>query len=185
MSAGPYEQATGVGRAVLANVTPDQMQMSTPCASWDVAELIDHIVGGQYFFAGCMAGEEASEDQPKFSEGDYLTAFDEGAAKAAAAFSEDGALEKMVTVPFGVFPGSAFMGLAMTDTFQHSWDLARATSQDTNLAPELAQAILEQSAQGIPEDFRGPEGAPFGPIQEAASDAGPADQLAAFLGRTV
>ena len=91
MSAGPYEQATGVGRAVLANVTPDQMQMSTPCASWDVAELIDHIVGGQYFFAGCMAGEPASEDQPKFSEGDYLTAFDEGAAKSAAAFYEDGA----------------------------------------------------------------------------------------------
>ena len=34
---------------------------------------------------------------------------------AVAAFSADGALEKMINLPFGTFPGAAFLGLAARD----------------------------------------------------------------------
>ena len=77
------------------------------------------------------------------------------------------------------------MGLATTDTFQHAWDLAKATGQDSDLAPELATALLSQAQQSISDAFRGPEGAPFGAEQECGDGASNADQLAAFLGRTV
>lgn len=184
MSTEPLEQAISVCRGVLAGVDAEQLHEPTPCASWDVSELINHIVGGQHFFAGSMKGDPPSDESHDFASGDYLAEFDEASATALEAFGEQGALEKMVTLPFGTFPGIAFMGLATTDTFTHAWDLARATGQDTNLAPELAAVLLEQSRQSISEDFRGPEGAPFGAETQAAPDAPVADQLAAFLGRT-
>ena len=53
-------------------------------------------------------------------------------------------------------------------------------------AAAFASAIIFSAvAASISEAFRGPEGAPFGAEQSASDDASPADQLAAFLGRTV
>lgn len=183
MTTEPLQQAVSVTRDVLGNVSADQMSDPTPCASWDVSELINHIVGGQFFFSAGMHGEAPSDDAPDFASGDFNAAFAEGSAASMAAFSEAGALEKMVTLPFGQFPGAAFLALATTDTFAHAWDLAKATGQSTDLAPDLAAALLEQNRQNLSADWRGPEGAPFGAEQEAPAGASAADQLAAFLGR--
>lgn len=184
MSTQPFEQAVAVGREVLANVSADQMDAATPCASWNVAELVNHIVGAQHFFAAGMQGQPPV-DAGDVASGDFLAAFDAAAATAVECFQADGALERTVALPFGEMPGAAVMGMAMTDTFQHAWDLAKATGQDTDLAPELASAILAASQQSIQDAFRGPEGAPFGAKVEAPSGASNADQLAAFLGREV
>lgn len=187
MSTATLERAFATTRSVLANVSPGQLHDPTPCASWDVSALIHHIVGGTFWFATNMEGSQTSEgDVPDFAAGDYLAAFDEGSARALAAFGADGALARMVQLPFGTFPGSAFMGLATTDTFMHAWDLARATGQDASaLDPELASELLARARTTIPDAFRGPEGAPFGPATAVGDDASPADQLAAFLGRSV
>ena len=82
-------------------------------------------------------------------------------------------------------PGSQVVGLAATDTFTHGWDLAKATGQDTDLNPELAEEILEGSRQAIQPAFRSEAGKPFGFEQPVAEGACAADRLAAFLGRTV
>jgi uncharacterized protein (TIGR03086 family) len=185
MSTQPLEQAIATARAVLEAVGDDQLSASTPCASWSVSELINHMVGGQTFFAACVNGEMPSGESPDFASADFRAAFDEASTACVAAFQTEGALEKMVTAPFGQMPGRAFMGLTITDTFQHAWDLAKATGQDTNLAPELASMLLQQARANIQDNFRGPEGAPFGPEQSAGDDASPADELAAFLGRAV
>jgi uncharacterized protein (TIGR03086 family) len=101
-------------------------------------------------------------------------------------------MEKTAKAPFGEFPAPAFMGLATTDIFQHAWDLAKATGQSTDLAPELAEALLAGSRASIQDAFRGPDGGPnqdqgppFGLEQQAPAGACAADQLAAFLGRTL
>jgi uncharacterized protein (TIGR03086 family) len=185
MSTQPLEQAISVARSILENVDTGQLSAATPCASWNVSELINHMVGGQTFFTACMNDETPSGDTPDFASGDFQGAFDEQSAACVAAFGAEGALAKTVTAPFGQMPAGAFMGLAITDTFQHAWDLAKATGQDTNLAPELATALVGQAKASISENFRGPEGAPFAAEQTAGDDASPADQLAAFLGRAV
>ena len=79
-----------------------------------------------------------------------MAAFDDVSAQTVAGFAAPGALEKTYTLPFGEMPGFAFMGLATTDTFVHGWDLAKATGQSTDLAPELAAALLEQSKAADP-----------------------------------
>ncbi len=185
MSTQPLEQAISVARSVLDGVGSDQLSAATPCASWNVSDLINHMVGGQGFFTAVMKGESPSGDSSDFTAGDFQAAFDEAAAACVASFQADGALTGTVTAPFGEMPAGAFMGLAVTDTFQHAWDLAKATGQGTDLAPELASVLLQQAKANIAESFRGPEGAPFGPEQSTHGDATPADQLAAFLGRAV
>jgi uncharacterized protein (TIGR03086 family) len=186
MTVEPLQQAIQSTRAVLSNVGPDALSGATPCASWKVSDLINHIVGAQYFFTKGVNGEEVNADQTQYAAGDFVAEFDRGSAASVAAFSQDGAMERMLHLPFGDMPGAVFFGLACTDTFIHGWDLAKATGQETDLEPGLAAALLAQVKPVLPDAFRGPDGvAPFGPEQTAPEGASSADCLAAFLGRTV
>lgn len=55
MSTAPLQQAIAATRGVLANVTADQLQNASPCDSWDVAGVINHVVG-QYASSGRHEG---------------------------------------------------------------------------------------------------------------------------------
>lgn len=191
MSTDPTEalqRAIDSTTTVLSAVGADRLGHATPCAGWDVRALVNHIVGGMHFFHAAMTGQEASTSQaPDFSAGDFAADYETTAKQVVADFQADGALQRMVTMPFGTMPGAAVLGLATMDTFQHGWDLARATGQSTDLDADLAEQLLAQSRAMIPDAMRGPEDspAPFGPVQEAPEGATAADRLAAFLGRTI
>ena len=190
MATEALQQAFADTRQILTNVKPDQLDLQSPCESWKVRDVIDHIVAGsQWFGASMAAGASPEFDEgamPKFADGDYMAEYDKGVAASLAAFSASGAQEKMVTLPFGTMPGSAFMGLATTDTFTHGWDVAKATGQPTDIDAALAEQLLAGSKMAIQDAFRGEDGkAPFGAEQQAPAGASAADQLAAFLGRKV
>lgn len=177
-------QCQAIAQEVMSNVTADQMELATPCADWNVGQLIDHLVGSQNWGAAAMQGvpPEAADGA---SQGDYMATFQQAAQNCLDCFSEEGALEKMVNPGFGDMPGAAMLGLMMSDTFQHAWDLATATGQDNNLNPEMASQILAASQQMIQPAFRSEEGSIFGMEQQAPEGANAATQLAAFLGRSV
>ena len=186
MATQGLRQAQQLAANVLANITEDQLQNETPCASWNVAELIDHMVGAQEWARRSVVEEDMSDDLGQGSSaGDFNAIFAQAAEAAAAAYEEEGAMAKTVNPGFGEMPAAAVLGLATTDTFTHAWDLAKATGQSTDLDESLAGQLLEASKSSIQEAFRGPEGAPFGPEQTAPDGASAADQLAAFLGRQV
>ena len=185
MSTAPLDQAVATARAVLANITPEQLDAPSPCASWKVADVINHVIGGQHFFATIMRGEQMQGDAPNFAAGDYLAAFDTATSACRNAFLADGAMERMIALPFGTMPGAAVVGIVATDTLTHAWDIAKATGQSTNLAPDLAEGLLQGVRGAIQDSFRGDDGtAPFGPERTPADGATNADRLAAFLGRT-
>jgi hypothetical protein len=74
--------------------------------------------------------------------------------------------------------------MAAIEQFTHGWDLARAIGYPADLDPGLAGELLSQARLAITSAYRGPDGqALFGPAAQAPVAAGPADQLAAFLGR--
>lgn len=185
MDPSALAQSQEVARDVLGAVTADQLDLDTPCREWKVSQLIDHLVGGQHWARSAMQGTEMSQTGEGAAAGDFVATFDQAARDCLAEFSAAGALDKTVNAGFGDMPAAALMGLSTTDTFTHAWDLARATGQDTNLAPELATQLLEQSRQSIQPAFRSEEGAIFGPERPAPDGASPADELAAFLGREV
>ena len=69
MGAELLDRAYAATNAVVANITPDQLDLPTPCASWKVRDIINHVVAGGYFFAAVATGEEpmAAADRPDYS----------------------------------------------------------------------------------------------------------------------
>jgi uncharacterized protein (TIGR03086 family) len=181
----PLNQAMQSTLAVLTKVRSDDLDASTPCASWDVRALINHFVGTARWWAATIAGDDEVADAD-YAAGDFVAAYEESIAIAVGAFEVDGALERTVPLPFGEFPGTVVLGMAALDQFTHGWDLARAIGHPADLDPALASALLGQARLAITDAFRGPDGqAPFGPAVAVPDSAGPAGQLAGFLGRSV
>jgi uncharacterized protein (TIGR03086 family) len=190
MSVELLERAIASTEKVLVNVSPEALDQATPCASWKVRDLVNHIVGSTYWFAatvetGVAPASENDIGGPDVSGGDIMAAFADGSKRAIAAFNARGAMDKLLKLPFGEMPGAAFVMMAANDQFQHGWDLAKATGQATDLDPDLAAQFLGFARAAIPDSFRGPDGkAPFGPVVAVPESAPAPDQLAGFLGRT-
>ena len=174
-----------IAAGVMANVTADQLEAQTPCSDWNVGQLIDHMVGAQHWGRSAMEGVAPEQNGEGSSQGDFNAVFAEASQACLDSFCAEGAMEKTVNPGFGDMPAAGMLGLMMNDTFQHAWDLAKATGQDTDLAPEMAQQILAASQQMIQPGFRSEEGTIFGLEKQAPEGASAADQLAAFLGRDV
>jgi uncharacterized protein (TIGR03086 family) len=189
MSAEVLEQALAETGSVLANVSRGQMDQPTPCASWKVRDLVNHVAASPAYFAVVAESGTAPLERdagPDLSGGDFSGTFDDDAKRAVAAFRADGAMEKMMTLPFGQMDGGHYVFVASIDMFTHAWDLAKATGQPTDLNPQLAAQLLEVARAALPDAMRGPEGqAPFGPEVKIDDGAPAADRLAAFMGRTV
>jgi uncharacterized protein (TIGR03086 family) len=188
MSADLLAQGFASTAGVLAEVEVQQLDGATPCASWKVREVINHVVGGATYFAVTAETGTAptAGETTDFCAGDFVTEFNRGAARAVKAFEADGVMESTLRLPFAELPGAVFVNIATTDTFTHGWDLARATGQSTDLDPELAATLLEFARAFLSDALRGSDGtAPFGAQVEAPPGASPADELAAFLGRQV
>ena len=183
--------------SVLTKVGPADLDAPTPCASWDVRALVNHFVGSARWWAAVAGGADAAGDGENaggggfadfadFAAGGVVAAYEESIRLAVAAFAVEGALDKTVLLPFGEFPGAVLRDLAATEQFVHGWDLARAIGYPAALDPELASWLLGRARLTVTEAYRGPDGqALFGPAVEAPAGAGPADQLAAFLGRRI
>jgi uncharacterized protein (TIGR03086 family) len=189
-------RATELSRAfqstleVLEKVKPQDLAAPTPCASWDVRALVNHFVGTARWWAAMADGADAppaaDNTGADYAAGDLMAAYQESIGIANAAFEADGVIEQTIRLPFGEFPGAVVLRMAALDQFTHGWDLARAIGQPTDLDPELAIELLGHARLAITDAFRGPDpAAPFGPVAEAPAGSGPADQLAAFLGRRV
>jgi uncharacterized protein (TIGR03086 family) len=179
------DRALSSTMTVLQKVQPGDLDAATPCASWDVRGLINHFVGTARWWAGVVSGTDEPADSD-YAAGDFVDAYEESGRIAAAAFEADGVLSRMIRLPFGEFPGAAVRGMAALDQFAHGWDLARAIGYPSDLDPELATELLGAARLAITDALRGPDGqAPFGPVVPAPAGAGPADQLAAYLGRSV
>jgi len=161
-------------QTVLSKVGPDQLDRPTPCASWDVRALIEHVVGSARWATDTIA----------ITPGGPVLSYEQQIEAALTAFAADGAMERTVSLPFAELTGAQLMDLASLDQFVHGWDLARAIGLDTDLDPRLAADLLDTARVLVLDAYRGPDGsALFGPIVEPGPDARPADRLAAFLGR--
>jgi uncharacterized protein (TIGR03086 family) len=170
--------ATGL---VVDAVTEDQWAAATPCTDWTAADLLRHLVIGNGRFAVAVGGETRPE--AAWSDPELPAVYRDSAAALLAAFSAPGALERMVTVPFGTVPAAVALHLRMTEVLVHGWDLARATGQSAEFPADLAEqelAFSQSALEQLPADRR-----PFAPSQPVAQDAPAIERLVACLGRSV
>ena len=180
-----YEKAMQAADGVIRGIAPEQYAAPTPCDEWDVRELVNHLVFGNWMFARAAGGERVrvdDDDLPDMVGDDPVTAFRQSADAAVAAWRTPGATEKVCHLPFADLPGPAAMRIHFKDVVVHTWDLARATGQAEELAPELASSALEISRTVVNDEMR--ELGAFGPAVAVDDEAPVHHQLVGFLGRT-
>ena len=177
-------QANEVFAEVLASVTPEQMSLPTVNDDWDVRTLINHLVLGNQWMAQLL--KEGAAPRPSgdaIGDRDPADVYAESWQRLIAAFEEPGALGRTVTMGFGETPAAMLVALRFSDTIAHAWDLAKATGQNTNLAPDLCEAALAITRQRLEGRDRGQ--LPFNEEVPVPDDACAADRLAGYLGKPV
>ena len=102
---------------------------TTPCTEWNVGALINHNLLVAKFANGVLTGVDAGVNP----------------------FSVDDQEVAIVKTPFGEMPGGQFIMVPITDMIVHTWDIAKATGQETNLNPgmcELGFNVMGGVAEG-------------------------------------
>jgi uncharacterized protein (TIGR03086 family) len=184
----PDRSALDLAGEVIAQVTSQQLALSTPCPGWTLADLLRHMIGQNKRFAAAAEGADANAVCPLA--GDELSAdpagdYQESVRLVTEAFAAPGLAGRRVVLDElpGGLPGPVVVGFHFTDFLVHGWDVARSIGVRFEPPADLASAALGLARQ-IPDtpQTRGP-GGPFGqPVQvpETASDY---DRLLGIVGR--
>jgi uncharacterized protein (TIGR03086 family) len=146
-STGTLEQAQAQFAKVLESVGDDAWTLSTPCAGWDVRELVGHLIGGALMAVALLDGvskEEAIAGMLAPQDVDLKAAYAAAATAESEAFRAPGALEQTVHHPIGDVSGAQLRDFRIGDATLHSWDLARALGIDETLDPELVEVVWNQ-----------------------------------------
>ncbi|GGM21192.1 TIGR03086 family metal-binding protein [Dactylosporangium sucinum] len=175
-----YERVVADVDAIVAAVTRAQFADPTPCAGWTVRELLNHLVYENLMWTSLAEGSPRSDFAADHLGDDHVAAFREAATRALIAFRRPG----MLTQEYGPARGWRIVEQVTIELLVHGWDLAAATGQDTDLAPDVATALLGP-VQEMHRDLPRTPGGSFGPVQPVPAGATAADRLAAFLGRAL
>jgi uncharacterized protein (TIGR03086 family) len=177
----------------LRAVRPGQWTSPTPCAEWNVRQLVNHMARGNISYTRLLHGGTTAEflrlrDTDALGT-DPAGAYARSVRDCAEAFGGPGALRRLLDYPLGRVTGLQALAVRITDSTIHTWDLARAVGTDDILDASLVAWIdnhLGEIYAGLAESpiaaetthrfFAAPEDAP-------AHNASQQDQLLCRMGR--
>lgn len=178
-----HRESLAVASSYVARVGADELGRATPCAAWDLRQLLEHMVGQHVGFATVVrdgaAGPEAYHPLP-FTP----AAWDQSVEELTTAFAAADLAAQVVEVelhptrplPIGVLVHAQFL-----DTVVHTWDVAAALGETYTPDPDVVDAVLRIAAP-IPDDERREQpGAAF--AHAVAVTGSPWERTLALLGR--
>ena len=129
----------------LMSVSDNHWDRPSVCDGWSIRDVADHVLGGNRFAVGLLAGQSADEAlahamEPGFDD-DPVVSYRASATAQHDAFAAAGALEHVVHHPAGEIDGSHFLGFRLGDLVLHGWDIARSIGSDETLDEELLLAV--------------------------------------------
>ncbi|GGO04082.1 TIGR03086 family metal-binding protein [Micromonospora parathelypteridis] len=172
-------------RDVTAALTAADLGQPTPCAEWNVAQVLQHSAGDQLAYVAAITGQNGPTENP-FTPSGVLAGtpaelVEPTLTASAAAFATVDPADKAPTpLPHGALPAATAAGAAALDAGVHAWDIAIATGQPSPLDDDLAAQLLPV-ARAIVELLR-PYGA-YAPALEPRENDGPVAELLRYLGR--
>jgi uncharacterized protein (TIGR03086 family) len=179
---------------VVNGVKSDDLARPTPCAGWNLTDLLAHMTVQHRGFAAAARGHGVDTsvwDPATVTEivvADPAAAYAAAAADVLDAFAADGVLEASFALPeFGpgaTFPGEMAIGFHFVDYVVHGWDVARTIGAAFQLPREVVAAVLPL-ALAVPDgDFRNDEAVPFRPAVPTDGPASDLDRILSHLGRS-
>ncbi|HEX5117945.1 MAG TPA: TIGR03086 family metal-binding protein [Pseudonocardiaceae bacterium] len=173
--------------ALVRQVTPDRLDLPTPCAEWDLRALLAHLTVQHIGFARAVAGErtELVDWRPEPLADDFVAAYERATDQVIESFAAPAGRAYLPEIRGGVtVPGAMAMGFHFIDYVVHSWDVAAAIGVPVEFDDEVLAAALTVAGQ-VPADAasRGP-GTAFDPVLPEPAGAATLDRVLAMLGRS-
>jgi uncharacterized protein (TIGR03086 family) len=181
------ERAVRATVTVVAQVSPGDLSLPTPCSSWDLGALLAHMTAQHRGFAAAAEGRGADREiwVPEPLGPQPLPAYAEAAETVITAFAAPGRLDAPFDLPeIGPqpIPGRTAIAFHFIDYVVHGWDVARTIGVPYELDEDLVAAALP-IAEAVPDDpARRAPGAAFAP-RLADPGTGPLDRILTLLGR--
>jgi uncharacterized protein (TIGR03086 family) len=189
---GPLDPRVLLARAVdqaadlVAHAGDQQAHLPTPCRSWNVRTLIEHLIDDldQFTKAAVGGSPDWSGPVPPMA-GQWGNAFRDRAPRLLAAWQEADDLAAIIQLPIGDLPAAFVVDQQIAEFAVHSWDLASATGQNYVPDPDIASHALQWASTALLPEYRGTEesGFAFGPEVATADEQPASARLVAFFGR--
>jgi uncharacterized protein (TIGR03086 family) len=140
-----YQRTVDTWTDRVAAVGADQWGAPTPCTSWTVRDLVNHVVGEDRWTVPLMRGLTIAEVGTTL-DGDLLGEAPAASARSAAAEAGAVVAELLptggtVALSYGEEQMAEYVHQLAADHLVHAWDLAAATGGDTDLDEELVTAV--------------------------------------------
>lgn len=172
----------------VAAVEPTDLSRPTPCADWNLADLLRHMVAQHRGFATALRGDGRDPDAwalPDTATG-ALARYETAAMDVLAAF-DAAEPEQPVWLPElstkAPFPAKRVQGFHLIDYVVHAWDVARAVGHDYALDPRVEPAATRIAFEVPNTAARGTPGALFGRVVPVGRAADPLSRILGYLGR--
>lgn len=174
------ERSLSYSRVVLAGVPGHAADQDTPCAGWDLADLLAHMVDGFTAFIQGATGVVPPAEPTLLPRDPALLAghlLDLGCGVLSGWATAEDRDCLMGLVPL---PADSLLGVAALEVAIHGWDVAHATGYDRQLPPQLAAGLLPLAFRHVrPADRPGR----FAPVV-ATARRDPVALLLSHLGRS-
>ena len=179
---------------IVNRVTLADLPRPTPCAGWDLAQLLAHMTVQHQGFAAAARGHGADLarwDAAAVADAvraDPVDTYSAAAADVLEAFADDSALEASFALPeFGPgaeVPGATAIGFHFVDYVVHGWDVARAIDAPFTLPVDVITAVMPLVLAVPDGDFRDSAVSPFARAIDAGEAGSDLDRALLYLGRS-
>lgn len=183
-------RAVAASVALVSRAGADDLSRPTPCAGWDLGQLIEHMTAQHRGFAAAAHGRGGEpgvwEAAPAAGEG-LLSAYAAAADRVLAAFAADGVLDRPFRLPEISaeidFPGEAAVSFHFVDYVVHSWDVAKSLGAPVDFDSDVLRGALAIARRVPDDDSRRRPGAAFAPSVPADAGASALERVVSLLGR--
>jgi uncharacterized protein (TIGR03086 family) len=178
-------------RAVQATLAaldgPVDLSAATPCAGWDVGDLLAHMTVQQRGFARAVAGERTvladwAPNRTEKAVDDYAGACTELLA-AFAAIDDAGAPVHLPEIRDEPVPARLAIGFQLVDNVVHAWDVAASLGRRPELDADVVAAALAVARQVPDGSERDRPGAAFAHALPVGVGRSALDETLLLLGR--
>ena len=178
-----HRDAIDVASTYVDRITDDDLTRATPCADWDLRQLLEHMVGQHVGFATVVRDGAADADAYRplaFTAASWQRSV-EDMVDAFASADLDAEVVEVELHPTRPLPIGVLVQAQFLDTVVHTWDVAAALGESYTPPADVVDAVL-RIAEPIPDDERRERpGAAF--AHAVATGTTPWERTLGLLGR--
>lgn len=136
--------------ALVGTVDAEALHRPTPCAGWQLGQLLTHMIGEYAGFTATLTDGSATAAQFHHAPVTAATLqqdWQQAAAALQRAFADADPRAEVVLGGFGRLPVGVVLRMQLLDTAVHTWDVATALGHDCRPSPPTVDLINTYARQ--------------------------------------